>query len=163
LEKQGLTNADLVTSDNVPLPDTYVDADGETQNLNVFSNLHSTNLYLGASITRIRNMAVDFNNYDEGFDDSILTLFLDVMFSPSLTLDPVLYNKSEYSVQAIKLNTIGFRAGIDGKFNRELGWAYGGELGYRPSIQGRGFFALLKIAFPVFGTKLEQKVDAYGK
>jgi hypothetical protein len=147
----------------VALPATYVDADGETQNLTVYSNLYSTSLYLGASLTRIRNMAVSFNNYDEGFDDGIFTVFMDVMFSPSLKLDPVLYNNSEYSVQPIKLNTIGFRAGMEGKFNRELGWAYGSEIGYRPSIQGRGFFALVKIAFPVFGTKLEHKVAAYGK
>jgi hypothetical protein len=163
LEKQNLTNADLVTAENVALPATYVDADGETQDLTVYSNLYSTSLYLGASLTRIRNMAVSFNNYDEGFDDGIFTVFMDVMFSPSLKLDPVLYNNSEYSVQAIKLSTIGFRAGMEGKFNRELGWAYGTEIGYRPSIQGRGFFALVKIAFPVFGTKLEQKVAAYGK
>jgi hypothetical protein len=163
LEAQGLRNADLVTTGNVPLPDTYVDENGETQNLAVFSNISSANLYIGASITRIHNMAVGFNNYDEGFDDGILTLFMDVMFAPSLTLDPVLYNQNEYSVQAIKLNTIGFRVGIDGKFNREKGWAYGGEMGYRPSIDGRGYFALIKIAFPVLGTKLEHKVDAYGK
>jgi hypothetical protein len=163
LEAQDLTNADLVTANNEPLPDTYLDVNGESQNLAVFSNIAATNLYIGASITRIRNMAVSFNNYDEGFDDGILTLFFDVMFAPSLTLDPVRYNNAEYSVQSIKLNTIGFRAGIDGKFNREKGWAFGGEMGYRPSIQGRGYFALVKIAFPVLGTKLEHKVDAYGK
>lgn len=163
MEKQELTNSDLVTAENVPLPDTYVDANGETQNLSVFSNLYSTNLYVGASITRIRNMAVSFNNYDEGFDDGIFTVFMDIMFSPSMKLDPVLYNNQEYSVQAIQLSNIGVRAGIEGKFNRELGWAYGGEMGYRPSLEGRGFFALLKIAFPVIGTKLEHKVDAYGK
>jgi len=163
LEKQGLSNADLVTPDNEPLPDTYIDTNGETQDLPVFSNMNAANLYIGASITRIRNMAVSFDDYDEGFDDGILTLYMDVMFAPSLKLDPVLYNGQEYSVQPIKLSTVGFRAGIDGKFNRELGWAYGGEFGYRPSIQGRGFFALLKISFPVFATKLEQKVQAYGK
>jgi len=163
LDKQGLTNADLVTANNEPLPDSYVDANGETQDLSVFSNLYSANLYIGASISRIRNMAVSFDDYDEGFDDGILTLYMDVMYAPSLKLDPVLYNNSEYSVQAIKLSTIGFRAGIDGKFNREIGWAYGGEIGYRPTIQGRGFFALLKIAFPVFGSRLENKVDAYRK
>lgn len=163
MDKQGLTNADLVTSENVSLPQTYVDAKGETQNLEVYSNLNAANIYVGASISRIRNMAVSFNNYDEGFDDGILTLFMDVIFAPSLTLDPVLYNNLEYATTAIKLSTFGFRAGIDGKFNRELGWAYGGEMGYRPSIDGRGFFALIKISFPVLGTKLEQKVDAYGK
>jgi hypothetical protein len=163
LEKQDLTNSDLVTASNESLPDTYTDANGETQKLAVYSNLYSTNLYVGASITRIRNMAVSFNNYDEGGDDGIITLFMDILFSPSLRLDPVAYNNSEYSVQAITLNTLGIRAGIDGKFNRKIGWAYGAEMGYRPSIEGRGFFALIKVAFPILGTNLESKADAYGK
>jgi hypothetical protein len=163
LDKQDLSNADLLTANNESLPDTYVDTNGETQNLAVFSNIYAANVYIGASISRIRNMAVSIDDYDEGFDDGILTLYMDVMFAPSLKIDPVQYNGAEYSVQAIKLNTIGFRAGIDGKVNRKIGWAYGGEMGYRPTIQGRGFFALLKIAFPVIGTKLEKKGDSYGK
>lgn len=162
LDKQGLSNADLVTAENVPLPDTYIDSEGEPQNLNAYSNLFATNIYVGGSITRIRNMAVSFNNYDEGMDDGIFTLFMDIIFAPSLTLDPVVYQGSEYSVDAIKLNNLGMRVGMEGKFNRKLGWGYGGELGYRPSIDGRGFFALLKIAFPVFSTNLEHKVEAYG-
>jgi len=163
MDKQDLSNGDLVTSENIPLPDTYVDDNGETQDLNVFSGIRSANIYIGGSLSRIRNMAVSFNNYDEGFDDGIFTFYADILFAPSLKLDPVTYNGLEYSVQAIKLSTIGFRAGIEGKYNRERGWAYGAEIGYRPSISGSGFFTLIKIAFPVIGTKLEQKVDAYGK
>jgi len=157
LEKQGLTNTDLVTPENVPLPINYVDANGETQDLNPFSNLYSTTIYVGGSYTRIRNMAVSFDDYEEGLDDGILTFFLDIMLAPSLKLDPVLYNNAEYYTNAIKLNKLGVRAGIDGKFNRKISWAYGGEIGYRPSIEGRGFFALMKISFPVFSTNLLKK------
>ena len=160
---QGLTNADLVNVDNTSLPETYLNANGEVQDLKAFSGLYATNIYLGGSISWIRNMAVSFNKYDTGVDDGLLTLFLDIMYAPSLILDPVVYNNSEYSTDVIKLNKIGVRAGIEGRFNRELGWSYGGELGYRPSMQGRGFFALIKIAFPVFGTNLEHKVEAFGK
>lgn len=157
LEKQGLSNADL------GLPATYLDANGETQELNTYSNIYSTNLYAGGSLTLIRNVAVSFDKYDEGLDDGIFTVFMDVIYAPSLRLDPVSYNNAEYSTDAIKLNKLGMRAGIDGKFNRDLGWAYGGEIGYRPSIDGRGFFALLKIAFPVFSSNLQHKVEAYSK
>jgi hypothetical protein len=157
LEKQGLTNADLVTAENVALPDTYIDDKGETQDLTPFSNLYSTNIYVGGSFTRIRNMAVSFDNYEEGLDDGIFTFFVDVMLAPSLTLDPILYNGEEYYTNAIKLNNLGVRAGIDGKFNRKIAWAYSGELGYRPSMEGRGFFALMKISFPVFSSNLQKK------
>lgn len=159
LDKQGLTNADLVNSENVSLPNTYVNANGDVQNLDAFSNLYATNLYVGGSFTMIRNMAVSFDNYEEALDDGMLTVFLDIMFAPSIKLDPVAYNNSEYSTDAIKLNNIGMRAGIDGKFNRKFAWSYGGEIGYRPSIDGRGFFALMKIAFPVFSSNLQKKVE----
>jgi hypothetical protein len=163
LEKQGLTNLDLATAEGKQLPENYVDANGVTQDLNVFSNLYSTNIYVGGSISLIRNIAVSFDKYDEGLDDGILTLFMDVMFSPSLTLDPVAYNSEDYLTAAVKTNKIGFRAGIDGRFNRTLSWSYGGEVGYRPSLDGRGFFALLKVSFPVFSSNLDSKVEAFGK
>jgi len=159
LDKQGLTNADLINSENLSLPDTYVDANGDVQNLEAFSNLYATNLYVGGSFTMIRNMAVSFDNYEEALDDGMLTVFLDIMFAPSIKLDPVAFNNSEYSTDAIKLNNIGMRAGIDGKFNRKFAWSYGGEIGYRPSIDGRGFFALMKIAFPVFSSNLQKKLE----
>ena len=159
LEKQGLTNTDLVTADNLPLPATYVDENGETQNLTTYSNLYTTNLYAGFSYTQIRNFAVSFDNYQESMDDGIVTFFADVMFAPSMTLDPVLYGGREYHTDVIKLNNIGFRAGMDGKYNRKIAWSYGGEIGYRPSLDGRGFFALLKIAFPVFSSNLQKKVE----
>jgi hypothetical protein len=163
LEKQGLTNLDLATAEGKQLPQTYVDGNGVAQDLNVFSSLYSTNIYVGGSISFIRNIAVSFDKYDEGLDDGILTLFMDVMFSPSLVLDPVVYNSEDYLTTAVKTNKIGFRAGIDGRFNRTLSWSYGGEIGYRPSLDGRGFFALLKVSFPVFSSNLDNKVESFGK
>ncbi len=156
LEKQGLSNADLLSSENISLPETYVDGNGETQDFNAFSNIYSSNIYLGGSFTWIHNMAVSFDNYEEAMDDGMFTVFFDIMMAPSLKLDPVVYTNTEFSTSAIKLNNVGARVGIDGKFNRKMAWAYGGELGYRPSIQGRGFFALLKISFPVFSTNLKK-------
>lgn len=163
LDKQGLVNADLVNSQGVGLPETYVDSNGQTQNFNVFGNIYATNVYVGGSISFIRNIAVSFDQYDDGLDDGMLTLFFDLIAAPSLKLDPVSYNNEDYSTSVLKTKKIGFRAGIDGRFNRTLSWSYGGELGYRPSLSGQGFYALIKISFPVFGSNLNNKVEAFGK
>jgi len=163
LSHQGLKNDDLKTSAGVPLDSTYNDGYGQSKKLGVFGNIHSTNIYVGGSLTWIRNVAVSFDKYDDGVDDGILTVFFDIMFAPSLVLDPVTYNNQKYSTSAIKTSTIGVRAGIDGKFNRTLGWAYGGEFGYRPTISGQGFFAMFKISFPLYSTNLDYKVESFGK
>src|SRR6478609_4503842 len=163
ISHQKLTNADLKNAGGQSLPDSVLNSNGQYKHLNVFGNLHSTNIYVGGSITWIRNVAVSFDKYDDGIDDGIMTVFLDIMFAPSLILDPVTYLNQKYSTDAIKLSTIGVRAGIDGKFNRTLSWSYGGEFGYRPTISGQGFFAMFKIAFPLYSTNLDQKVESFGK
>lgn len=163
LDAQGLTNADLTTPEEVGLPLTYVDANNRTQNLSVFSNVNSAGVYLGGSMTWIRNVAVSFDKFEEGVDDGILTLFFDILYSPLLTVDPVVYQGSTYGTDALKLNMLGVRAGIDGKFNRQLSWGYGGEFGYRPSLDKRGFFAMFKISFPMYGTNIDYKVESFGK
>lgn len=163
LDSQGLSNADLVNSEGIGLPETYVDGNGQIQDFNVFSNIYATNIYLGGSMSWIRNIAVGFDQYEEGLDDGILTFFFDMMIAPALNVDPVVYNDMEYSTDVLKTKMIGFRTGIDGKFNRTLSWSYGGEVGYRPSLSGQGFYALLKVSFPVFSSNLDNKVEAFGK
>lgn len=163
LDSQGLSNADLVNSEGIGLPETYVDGNGQIQDFNVFSNIYATNIYLGGSMSWIRNIAVGFDQYEEGLDDGILTFFFDIMIAPALNVDPVVYNDMEYSTDVLKTKMIGFRTGIDGKFNRTLSWSYGGEVGYRPSLSGQGFYALLKVSFPVFSSNLDNKVEAFGK
>ncbi len=163
LSHQGLTNADLKTSGGKGLTPTYNDAYGQPKQLQVYGNIHSTNIYIGGSLSWIRNVAVSFDKYDDGVDDGMMTVFFDIMFAPSLTLDPVTYINEKYSTNAIKTHTVGVRAGIDGKFNRTLSWAYGGEIGYRPTIAGQGFFAMFKISFPLYSTNLDYKVESFGK
>jgi hypothetical protein len=174
LEAQGLTNESLL-SGSLPLPSTYFRTEsGKEEKLNVFTNIASQGIYVGGSMTWIRNVAVNFDKFEEGIDDLMLTTYLDILFSPSVKLDDVVYTDRDpntptddqprvYSVSPVKTNNFGFRAGIDGRFNRTLSWAYGAEIGYRPSIQGRGFFMMLKISFPVFGTNLDYKVESFGK
>src|SRR6266850_7694637 len=168
LKKQGLTNADLTNSSGRGLP--LVNPSDPTQNFIAYGNISSTSVYAGASISWFRNVAVNFDKFEEGVDDGMLTLFFDLQYAASLRMDPVYYHDpattqpyESYSTQAVKLSPFGFRAGIDGKFNRQLSWAYGGEIGLRPSIKGQTFYAMFKITFPLFGTSLDSKVESFGK
>ncbi len=170
MEKQGVSNTELVNAEGVGLPETYINpVNGQSEPMNVYGNIHSTNIYVGGSMSWIRNVAVSFDKYEEGVDDGMLTAYLDIMFSPALKLDPISFTdpnttvRMDYSADAIKTNPIGFRLGLDGKFNRTLSWGYGGELGYRPTVKGKGFFALLKISLPLYGTNLDYKVESFGK
>jgi hypothetical protein len=164
LKSQGLTNDALRSSEGVGLPLTDIDpVTSKTRDFKVFSNVYSADIYLGGSMTWIRNMAVSFDQYEEALDDGMMTLFFDVLIAPSLKIDDISYNNDIYSIDAIKKNLLGFRLGIDGKFNRQLSWAYGGEIGYRPSIKGQSVFALFKISFPIYGTNLDYIVESFGK
>jgi hypothetical protein len=165
LKSQNLTNLDLTDDSGNSLPlNTIPDPlTGISKNFSVYGNLYSTNVYVGGSMSWFRNVAVSFDKFDEGLDDGLLTLYFDILFAPSLKVDPVTYQNIEYSTDAIKTSSFGFRAGIDGKFNRTLSWSYGGELGLRPSISGQEFYAMFKISFPVFGTGLDYKVESFGK
>ena len=159
LEEQGLTNADLKDAEGSGMPD----------DLSLYGNIYSLGGYVGGSITWIKNVAVNFDKFEEGIDDLILTAYLDILVSPSITLDDLVYTDPDtkevftYDVSPIELKKFGFRLGLEGKFNRTLSWAYGGEVGYRPSIKGRTFYAMLKISLPVFGTNLDYKVESFGK
>lgn len=169
MENQGLTNADLLDAEGTPLPMTFGEP-GHEQPLHVYSNIASTNVYLGGSMSWIRNVAIDFDQYEEGVDDLMFTLYFDLIYAPSMTLDDVVYTLPSpqaetrtYSVSPVKLLPFGARVGIDGRFNRTFSWSYGGEIGYRPSIEGRSFYALVKISFPVFGSTLDDKVETFEK
>jgi hypothetical protein len=175
LEKQGLTNSDLfnIANPEESLPQQQMNTSGEMEDVHVFSNISSKGLYVGGSMSWIKNVAVSFDKFEEGIDDLIFTAYLDILFAPSIKIDDIVYTKRDdagipfetntYSISPLKTKSFGFRAGVDGRFNRQFSWAYGGEVGYRPSIEGRGFYALVKISFPVFGTNLDYKVESFGK
>ncbi len=177
LDNQKLTNASLVNIANPEdvLPEQEFDREGDLKDIHVFTNIATKGLYLGGSMTWIRNVAINFDKFEEGVDDLILTTYFDLLYAPSISLDDIVYTRkdefgnpilgqtSTYSVSPIKTKTFGFRVGIDGRFNRQLGWAYGAEAGYRPSILGSTFYVMAKISFPVFATNLDYKVESFGK
>ncbi|RAW00735.1 hypothetical protein DQQ10_14240 [Pseudochryseolinea flava] len=176
LDAQDLTFADLKPEDGGEIiPDQEMGLKGKMQDVRLFTNINAAGLYVGGSMAWIKNVAVNFDKFEEGIDDLIFTAYADILYSPMITMDDIFYTtknsttgaKTEashrYDIGAVKTKSFGFRLGIDGRFNRQLSWAYGAEVGYRPAIEGRTFYALLKIAFPVFGTNLDYKVESFGK
>lgn len=166
MKNQKLGTSDFKEVDNNAntLFDAAFDAvNNPTGDVAIFSNVTAAGLYIGGSLTWIRNVAVSFDKFESGVDDLILTTYLDILLSPRVSLDNIVYQGTAYDVSPVGLKKFGVRAGIEGKFNRTLSWAYGGEIGYRPGIEGRMFYALVKISFPVFGTNLDYKVESFGK
>ena len=151
----------LVDADSVPMPaGVYVNG-----------NLTALGGFVGASMSWIKNMAI---KPDKGYgvlsDDQILTAYFDVLVLPAISIDEIEYKdpsldfaRRVFSADPVKTNMFGFRLGLEGKYNRDLGWAYGIETGIRPGISGRGFFATFKVSFPVYSTNLEYEREAFGK
>lgn len=146
------------------LPATQMTEGGQEEDTQVFTSMAVGGVYVGGSMAWIKNVAVDFDNkYQEGIDDLIFTAFLDIIIAPSVGIQDIQYDGMTFSSDPIDTNIFGFRLGMDGKFNRTLGWSYGGEIGMRPGLKGRGFYALVKISFPVYSTNLDYSVEAFGK
>ena len=134
------------------------------EDIDIYGNMDVKSLYLGASMGWIKNFAINPDrNYGTLGNDLIFTTYLDVIIAPSIKIQNIFYEGNEYSTDKVKTNMIGFRGGMQGKFNRELGWAYGAEMGFRPGIKSRGFYALVKISFPVFSTNMDHTKEAFGK
>ncbi|MDN5212101.1 hypothetical protein QQ020_08560 [Fulvivirgaceae bacterium BMA12] len=151
LEKQSVT---LVDESGVPINGDAV----------IFGNLSAKGIYVGGSSAWIKNFAVKpEKTYSDLTSDLIFTTYLDIIIAPSITVDDVRYNGSVYDTDVLKTNILGVRGGMEGKFNRDFSWAYGAEIGFRPGIKNRGFYALFKISFPVIGTSLNHSKEAFGK
>ena len=162
MKKQGLTSADFENEEGLTLE--YVASNGfGDDDVTIFSNVSTTGFFVGGSFSWIRNAAFSFDKYEGGVDDLILTTYLDILIAPRVNVEDIVYDGAPYDISPLSTKKIGFRAGIEGKFNRSLSWAYGGEIGYRPGIDGRMFYALVKISFPVFGTNLDYKTESFEK
>lgn len=129
-----------------------------------FTNFSATGGYVGASYAWIKNFAIDPDrNYDDLVKDLIFTAYFDILFAGKAEFENVFYRGAEYNAQDIARSMFGFRMGVDGKFNRTLGWGYNGELGFRPGMKTKGFYALLKISFPMYSSDMDNKVEAFSK
>lgn len=162
MKKQDLTADDFENEEGLSL-ESVASADFGDDDVTIFSNVSTAGFYVGGSFSWIRNAAFNFDKYEGGVDDLILTTYLDILIAPRVALEDIVYQGTPYDISPLSTKKIGFRAGIEGKFNRTLSWAYGGEIGYRPGIDGRMFYALVKISFPVFGTNLDYKTESFEK
>ena len=141
----------------------------ETQ-ASIFGNMGAFGLYFGGSLTYIKNVAVAFDRtFDNVANDQFFTSYFDILIFPAINVEDIYYRTDQnspeviYSADVVETSLIGFRLGMEGKFNRELSWGYGAELGYRPGIKGKGTFAMVRFSFPLFGHKLQHEVEAFGK
>ncbi|NMM50255.1 hypothetical protein [Marinigracilibium pacificum] len=130
----------------------------------VYSNMSSYAIYLGGSMSWYKNIAIDPDrSFGVLINDLMFTTYFDLIYAPGLKVEDVFYNGEVYSADDIELTKFGFRAGLQGKFNRTWGWSYNIETGIRPTVKTQGFYIMGKISFPVFATKLENTREAFGK
>ena len=80
---------------------------------------------------------------------------------PSFNFTNVFYQDVSYDVSKFDTNPIGFRVGLEGKFNQKFTYSYGFEAGIRPSVAKRGTFLLFKVSFPVLATSLKMEKEAF--
>ncbi|HBH22486.1 MAG TPA: hypothetical protein DDY13_03595 [Cytophagales bacterium] len=156
----------ILENQDVALEDEFGDA--IDPNLSVYNDYNASGFILGGSISLIKNVAVQPDSkYGTLVNDLIFTAYFDIIATPFVTVSDI-YEQIDngerlYTGDQINTSILGARAGIEGKFNRALAWGYGAEVGYRPGLQGSGFYMTAKISFPVFSTKLDNRVESFGK
>lgn len=127
----------------------------------MYSNINAFIIYVGGSYSMIRNYAVEFSErFDPSGDDMIFTPFFDIMIAPVININDVILPTETVSADEIDKLSMGFRAGLNLKFNRKLSWGTTVETGIRPGVRKRGFFLMFKMSFPIYARKLEPKESA---
>jgi len=122
----------------------------------LFSSFSSTGFYAGIGLQRRKNLNIKTETLGIISSNSILSFYADVMVNPWTSLQPLAYtangtgDKEEFQVDKIKVMKVGFRTGFEIRYNENPFISAGGEIGYRPAIQGQGFYAALRIGIPVF-------------
>jgi len=153
MEEDGVTLADS-------LGNLLVAEDDES----LYLNVSAQGIYVGGSLSIIRNVAVKPDrNYSATVNDLIFNAYFDIMSAPSISVEDPIQNGMPFSAENIELSQIGGRIGMEGKFNRELGWAYNAEVGMRPSVSGRTFYALVKISFPVYSSEQNYEKESFSR
>jgi hypothetical protein len=131
--------------------------------LSVYSNIVNHGFYIGGFLKLIKNVTINFDQiYQQVTNDLIFSTYLDILIFPFTTVDDIRYipapgfQERILGSDVINTNMIGVRAGVNGKFNRDISFGYNFEIGYRPGIKGQNFYALGKISIPLIGFLLEK-------
>ncbi|SDK17721.1 hypothetical protein SAMN05421823_10268 [Catalinimonas alkaloidigena] len=126
----------------------------------LFTNVTAPGMYLGGSYGIIRNISVKADKVGTIGDDRFITFYGDLLLSPWVKLDDIIAHLDDtekqvtFSTAAVKTRKIGFRTGFDIMFNQRSYFSFGGEVGFRPGIAGRGLYAEARVGLPVFGFKM---------
>lgn len=160
--KTGVYFNDVMDHQNVWISDS--EGNPINNDESIYGNLSVNGIFIGGSFTMIKNVAVQPDKiYGTLVSDLIFTTYFDIMYAASVNLSDIYNDGLIYSSDPIQKSSLGFRIGMDGKFNRKFGWGYGAELGSRPGLKKGGFFLLAKISFPIIGSQLRHQVESFGK
>ena len=128
----------------------------------LFGNVNSKGIYAGFSLQIIKNVAIKpHRDFGVLVNDLNFNAYVDVMYAPSIELDDIILDGLIIEGDQLATQELGFRGGIQGKFNKPLGFSYGAELGYRPGLEKLGFFAMFKLGFPVLGIPPKDLTRSY--
>ncbi len=160
--KTGVYYNDVMERQNVWITDR--EGTPIPENASVYGTLGVNGFFIGGSYTAIKNVAVQPDKiYGTLVSDLIFTTYLDLIYAPSINLDDIYDEGNLYSADPVQKKGFGFRAGVEGKFNRKFGWGYGMELGSRPGLKKEGFFILVRMSFPIIASHLRYQVESFGK
>ncbi len=132
-------------------------------NNSLYSSFHSTGFYIGAGFQRIKNLSIKTDKQGIVSNNSILSLYADLMFNPWTNLASIQAQqvsgavKENFDLSPVALNKIGGRAGFEIRYNQASFISVGAEIGYRPAIQGQGFYGLFKLSIPTFSFGMGQR------
>jgi hypothetical protein len=147
-EQQGIA---LVDEENNPVNDAKL-----------YGNINSKGIYAGFSLHVIKNVAIKpHRDFGVLVNDLHFNAFLDILYAPSISLEDIILDGNIISGDQLETQKVGFRAGVQGKFNKKVGLSYGAEFGYRPSLKERSFYAMFKLGFPVFGIPSKDQTRSY--
>jgi len=144
LERQGELNAAIL------LPEQYVDELGLTRPFRAFTGMTTVIALAGINYSIIRNMAAGFDDYEVVSRDAVVSCYADFLFAPELTMDDLLFDGNLFPLNVVERQTVGMRAGVDIRHDRDIGFAFGAEAGIRPGPSKGGAYMLLKVSIPVF-------------
>lgn len=128
----------------------------------LYSNLDVKGIYGGLGISIIKNVAIQpHRDFGVLVNDLQFSAFLDIIYAPSINLDDMVLDGKIIDGGQLETQELGFRAGVQGKFNKPIGFSYGAEFGHRPSLKERGFYTMFKLGFPVFGIPPKDLTRSY--
>lgn len=122
----------------------------------IFSSFYSTGFNLGFALQRIKNISIKTDRQGILSNNSIITFYGDILFNPWTRLDAIETRwknsgtAENFSTNAIKLSKLGGKVGAEIRYNQASFISLGAEIGYQPSIQGEGWFGVLKLCMPTF-------------